>query len=189
MKKSDKIKKEKKIIISEEVDGIIAGAAVGMAFIIVAIFVTFNSDYLINETVTTVIRWICILLGIPIALACLLSKARHTNHPSERNIVIDSNRIATGSFFGILWLLFYLYLGFTVIRFLVILLLFVFAFLILQELFFLIYSFATKPKKNNENDIKKSGSVEKTSNIIALIVVILGLVLVIIQILQQIEVI
>jgi len=167
------MKKEKKVVFSEEVDGSIGGAAVGVAFIVVAIFVAFNRDYLINETATTVVRWLFLLFGTPIAIACLLHKAK-----------CNSNRLASGFFLAGLWLLLYLYFTPIWTRILGLILLFLAAFLILQELFFLIYSLVDKSHKVR-NDGKKSENSEVANSLFALITTILGLILVAVQMLQQ----
>ena len=176
MKKTDK-KKESKYIFSGEVDRAVGGAAVGMAFVVVAIFVTLNKTYLINETVTIVVRWLFLLFGTPIALACLLHKAK-----------CNSNRLASGVFISGLWLLQYLYLDFLWTRVLGLLLLFLAAFLIFQELFSLIYSLIEKLKRSSDNNVKAE-KYEVTNSLFALIATILGLILVAMQMLQQIGVI
>lgn len=175
MKKDNRDKKEKVIMFSEEIDGNIGGAAVGMAFIVVAIFVVFNKTYLVNETVTAVARWLFLLFGTPIAFACLLHKAK-----------CNSNRLAFGIFVCGIWLLLYLYVDFLWTRILGLLFLFIASFLILQELFFLTYSLAAR-KKKEDND--RSKSIERTNSSFAFIATILGLILVAIQMLQQLGVI
>ena len=176
MKKSDKIKKEKKIIISEEVDGAVGGAAVGMAFVVVALFVTFNKDYLNNEVATTIIRWVFLLLGTPIALACTLHKAK-----------CDSNRLAHGFFISGLWFLLYSYFDALWIRLPGLLLLFLGAFLILQELFFIVQSLAKRPHPKETNAKAETEKLGKADSLFAFVATILGLVLAAVQILQQLD--
>ena len=174
MKKDSKAKKDKKIIFSEEIDGTIGGAAAGMAFVVVAVFVMFNKTYLNNETVTAVIGWLFLLFGTPIALACLLRKAK-----------CDSNRLASGVFVSGIWVLLYLHFDYLWTRIFGLFLLFLAAFLILQEFFFLIYSLSDKRKTNSGDTGGKAGNIEGANNLFALIATILGLVLVAMQILDQ----
>ena len=159
-------KKKRQIVLSEEIDTTIEGGAVGMAFIVVAIFITFNTDYLINHNLTTIIRWVFLLLGTPIIIATAFKNAKCNN-----------NYLASSFFFLGLALVLHLYVNCIVTRVIGLLFLFVAAFGIIREVLFLLYSLL-----NKKYNIKKH---ERVSSFLTLLTTILGLFFAVIQALQQ----
>lgn len=176
MKKEKGEKKERTFIFSEEVDRNIGGSAVGLAFFAAALFLMFNQQHLINEAVTTIVRWVLLLFGIAISTASLL-----------KNVKCNSNNLAWGFVFGIIFFVQFIYLEFWWARLIGFLFLFLALFFTIQEMSFIVYGMIQKPEIEEEGNKKKTKNT--TGSVLAFVTTILGLGLVAIQILQQLEII
>ena len=56
--------KRKKIVFSEEIDSRIDGLTLGLAFIVIGLFLLFVPDYFGHEIIGIIIRWIFIVIGV-----------------------------------------------------------------------------------------------------------------------------
>lgn len=55
---------EKKIVFSEEVDSLISGLTLGLAFVVVGVILVLIPDYFGSKTIGNIIRWLFIVVGI-----------------------------------------------------------------------------------------------------------------------------
>ena len=174
MKNKEKPKKEKKIVFSPEVDQKINGFALVLAFIGIGVFLLFDNAYFGNEVVSNIVRWSFIIFGI-LGLSVVIPKTRRGEIKGVANFVLGIVFIGT-------WIILYLFLASWIINTLAFFLLVFGCFGFFKGLFEIIYSIRlVKLTKGN-----KSGAL---ADILMLVTLILGLLLVIVQILQQVNII
>ena len=100
MSKEEKPQKEKKIVFSEEIDGKISGFAVALAFIAVGVLLVFDGSYFGNETVSTIVRWVFIIVGTGGLLVYILKIGKGD--------IKGIGNFALGVLFIAIWLVLYL---------------------------------------------------------------------------------
>jgi hypothetical protein len=166
-----KLKKQKEIIFSEEIDDKINGFSLALTFIVVGVLLIYDSSYFGHETVGTIFRWTFIVIGL-IGLSVELSKALKK--------IKGAGNFILGVVFITIWLVLYLTFSSWIANILSLVFLIGGSYGTFRGLFEIIYSVRQLIKSE-----KKSSVV---TDVFLLITNILGLALVAIQILQQLEI-
>ena len=169
----EKSKRVKKIVFSEKVDSKINGFAISVAFITVGTLLIYDNSYFGNEIVSIIIRWLFIIVGA-LGLSIELSKIGNGEIKGIGNF-------AVGSLFFAIWLALYLTVSIWFVNSIVFLFLIFGSYGMYKGLLEIIYSLRQLTKVKE----KKSSVI---ADIMLLITTILGLILVVIQILQQLKV-
>ena len=172
-------KKEKKITFSEEIDSSISGFSLVITFIIIGIFLLFNKDYFGNETVSTWVQWIFIIIG------CLGFGTEVSNMNKKRGIKGIDNLVLGIAFIAI-WAIIYYRFNHWVANTIS------FFFMIfglyggVRGIIEIVYSISKIGKEKSEDESDKLSVVKE---IILILSEIAGMGLIVVQILQAIKVI
>ncbi|MCI5795873.1 MAG: hypothetical protein MR019_03255 [Ruminococcus sp.] len=178
MGKKENRNKEKKIIFSEEIDGLINGLALGLAFVIIGLILTFKSDYFGNNVANTIVQWCFIIIG-SLGLATEIPKLL------KKNGIQGTDDLLLGSIFFGAWLILYLSFSKTWVNILSFFLLLFGLYALIKgiaEVFYSLISSSKKGSKTNKISIKKL-----LTNMILLLTQLAGFALVIVQIIKAVQ--
>lgn len=171
--------KEKKIRFSEEVDSAIDGFALVITFITVGIFLIFNKNYFDNQTTSTVMQWLFIIIG------CLGFGTEISKMNKNRGIKgIDD--LMVGIVLLIIWALIYHFVKQNIGHVIGFFVLIIGLYGGCRGLIEIIYSIT---KIGRENKKKKESKLSVVKEIILMTSEIAGIALIVIQILQAVKVI
>ena len=166
-----KDKKEKRIVFSEEIDSKVNGFTLAITFVLVGTFLLFENDYFGNQLASSIIRWVFIVIG-GIGLSVEISKSKKIGIKGLDNFAI-------GSIFIGIWIALYLFAKHWIVNIVAFLMLFLGVYFILRAIIEIFYSISIIARSSKEKKESKS------ADILTFITAIIGLLLVVMQVLQQ----
>lgn len=172
--------KEKKIVFSEKIDSTISGLALVLTFILIGVFLLFNSQYFGNEITAKVIQWIFIVVGT-LGFGSEISKIKKDKEKRIKGI----DDIITGIVVILIWFLVYKIVNNTTGNSIAFLLLILGTFGTFKGIIEVIYS-AMQLKKEKSN---KKVNTEIMKDVMLMLSQIAGICLIAVQILQALGVI